>query len=132
MSEGLWIDDLRRKHEFGPSFGEPFPLEVIHEGVRYTILTPDILPDPERLQIRSTVRSDQFFVMIAQHTLADKANPYERGILLVAKCVGERTYAVHVWHELFAPTLGLLGLDQPTPPYGKWGNSDADDEQQAD
>lgn len=128
MSESLWIDVLKRKHEYGPSFGDTFPLEVVHEGERYTILTPDVLPDPERLQIRSTVRSDQLFAMIAQHTLADEAAPYERGILIVAKHVGERTYEVHVWHELFAPTLGLLGLDEPTPAYGKWSYPDVDDE----
>jgi hypothetical protein len=110
LKPGLWIDELNRKHECGPTYSDPIPVQVIVDGKTYTVLTPDILPSPERLEIKTTIVSDDLLMMIGRHTLTDGDDPYERGILMVARKVGDSIYAVHVWHELFPYALKYLGL----------------------
>jgi hypothetical protein len=114
LKESLWIDVLNRKHECGPTYSSPLPLEISLDGETYRVLTPDVLPDPDRLEIKATFVSEHLLMLIGRHTLADEDDPYERGILMIARHVENRTYAVHVWHELFPQALKMLGLnDEP-------------------
>ena len=110
LKESRWIDVLNRKHEYGPTYSDPIPVHIVIDGNSYTVLTPAVLPNPERLEIKATLVSEHLLVLIGRHTLADGDDPYERGILMVAGHVEDKIYAVHVWHELFPGALKLLGL----------------------
>jgi hypothetical protein len=112
VAEKLWADVLKRKHEFYTPAAEA--IEVDHQGRRVTVLTPAVIAQPERLEIRSVFGSGEFLALVGRHTLTGYDDPYERGILMIARRRDDTTYAVHVWHELYPGTLKLLGLDLPS------------------
>jgi hypothetical protein len=106
-----WLDVLNRKHECGPSLARYRTLDLSHEGQPIRVRIPDNLNDPERLDIRATVRTDPLLVLIGHHTM--KGNePCERGVLMVARADDEGSFVVHVWHELYPWALKYLGLGE--------------------
>lgn len=112
-----WLDILNRKHECGPSYSDPTPIEVIHEGCPLTVLVPNVLNHPERLELRAVVASGEFVVLIGRHTLKDGDDPYERGVLMVARRGDDGRFTVHVWHELYPYALKYLGLTESRVEY---------------
>ncbi|MEO6808694.1 MAG: hypothetical protein ABI353_06240 [Isosphaeraceae bacterium] len=108
MPDDLWVDLLNRKHECYPT--SSIPIEINHEGKRLTLHMPDVLVQPERLEIKATVGSGELLVLIGRHTMTDRDDPYERGVLMVARKRDEATYDVHVWHEMYPYALKYLGL----------------------
>jgi len=109
QEEGPWLDVLNRKHECGPAYVAYRTLDLTHEGQRLRVRIPDNLNDPERLEIRGTIRSGDLLTLIGHHTMAGK-DPYERGVLMVARAAADGTFVVHVWHELYPWALKYLGL----------------------
>jgi len=114
LDERPWLDVLNRKHECGPSFSDYYTLELQHEGQSLRVQIPDNLNDPERLEIRATIASDSLLVLIGYHTMKEE-DPYERGILMVARAEADGSFVVHVWHELYPWALKYLGLEGPVP-----------------
>lgn len=108
MSEDLWADILNRKHECYTTSSTP--VEIDHEGRRLTLRMPNVLVQPERLELKAAFGSGEFLVVIGRHTMTGYDDPYERGILMVARKRGETTYDVHVWHEMYPYALKYLGL----------------------
>ena len=102
---------MNRRHECGPAYSDDIPLEVAHEGQPIRVLIPDNLNDPERLEIRATLRSESLFVLIGHHTMKGK-NPYERGIFMIDRARDDGVYVVHVWHELYPWALPYLELGE--------------------
>jgi hypothetical protein len=111
--ERPWLDELDRKHECGPSLSPYRTLELHHEGRPIRVRIPDNLINPDRLEIRATLCSDSLLVLLGHHTMKRK-EPYERGVLMVARAREEGgPYVVHVWHEMYPWALQYLGLDEP-------------------
>jgi hypothetical protein len=106
-----WLDVLSRKHECGPSLSPYRTLDLLHEGRPVRVRVPDNLNDPERLEIRATVLTDPLLVLIGHHTMKEE-EPYERGVLMVARAEADGSYVVHVWHELYPWALKYLGLGE--------------------
>ena len=61
--------------------------------------------------LEATVRTDPLLVLIGHHTMKGK-DPYERGVLMVARADDEGSFVVHVWHELYPWALKYLGLGE--------------------
>jgi trans-aconitate methyltransferase len=108
-AERPWLDELHRKHECGPSLSDYRTIEVIHEGETLRVQIPDNLNDPERLEIRATVRTRDLLVLLGYHTQSGR-DLCERGILMVARQEDEGSYTVHVFHEMYPWALTHLGL----------------------
>jgi hypothetical protein len=106
-----WLDVLNRKHECGPALSRYRTLDLTQEGRPLRIRIPDNLADPDRLEVRGTVRSDSLLVLIGHHTMKGE-DAYERGILMVARAEAEGAFVVHVWHELDPWALKSLGLGE--------------------
>jgi hypothetical protein len=104
-----WLDVLSRKHECGPSLSDYRTLDLTHEGRPIRVRIPDNLNDPERLEILATMGSGPLLTLIGHHTMKGK-DPYERGVLMVARADLEGTFVVHVWHELYPWALEYLDL----------------------
>ena len=114
MSQGdqePWLDVLNRKHECGPALSDYLSLEVSHEGRSVHVRIPDNLNDPERLEILATMGAGPLLTLIGHHTMKGD-QPYERGILMVARADAEGIFVVHVWHELYPWALQYLGLKE--------------------
>lgn len=107
---GPWLDILKRKHECGPSYSPPIRIEVEHEGRILQVLVPHVRPKPRRLELKAIIRDDSLLCLIGRHTLEDGDDPYECGIVMIARRDEEGRYVVHVWHELFPYALEYLGL----------------------
>jgi len=110
----LWTDILSRKHECYPYPSRPIPVDLPGGANAVTVWVPDNLNDPGRLEIRTVVGSGDLIVLLGRHTLADEKQPYERGVLMVARRADPATYHVHVWHEMYPYALKYLGIDLPT------------------
>jgi hypothetical protein len=106
-----WLDILERKHECGASLADYRDLEVTHAGRPVRVSVPDTLDHPERLEIRATLASENLLVLIG-HYATKPDDPYERGILMVARRQEDDSYVVHVWHEVYPWALEKLGLDE--------------------
>jgi hypothetical protein len=109
--ERPWLDVLNRKHECGPSLSSYRTIDLVHEKQPIRVRIPDNLIDPERLEILATLGSGPLLAPISHHTMKGK-DPYERGILMVARTEAEGTFVVHVWHELYPWALKYLGLKE--------------------
>jgi hypothetical protein len=84
---------------------------LLHDGKPVRISIPDELDDPDRLEIRATLGDDHRLVLIGHHTMKGD-EPYERGVLMVARRhEDDGPYVVHVWHELYPWALEYLGLE---------------------
>jgi hypothetical protein len=106
-----WLDVLNGKHECGPSLSDYRDLELLHDGRTVRVSIPDELDDPDLLEIRATLGDDHRLVLIGHHTTKGD-NPYERGVLMVARRhEDDGPYVVHVWHELYPSVLKYLGLE---------------------
>jgi hypothetical protein len=110
LPKEFWVDVLNRKHECGPYLSRPKEIEVTHGGERLRVWVPDNLPDPERFELKATVRGDGLLVLFGRHSLKDYDDSYDRGILMVARLRVHGAYVVHVWHELYPWALDYLGL----------------------
>jgi hypothetical protein len=109
--EPPWLDELKRKHECGPSLSDYRTITVTHEGEALRVRIPDNLNDPERLEIRATVRTGDLLVLLGYHTQRGK-DLCERGILMVARRQDDGPHVVHVFHELYPWALTHLGLGE--------------------
>jgi hypothetical protein len=107
-----WLDELNRKHECGPSLSRYRTLDLLHEGQPIHVQIPDNLNDPERLQIRATLRSGPLLALVGFHTMEDDDPVDGRGILMVARAADDGAFVVHVWHELYPWALKHLGLGE--------------------
>jgi hypothetical protein len=106
-----WLDVLNRKHECGPSLSRYGRIDFEHDGQPIRVRIPDNLNNPERLEILAAIGTDPLLTLIGYHTM-EGPHPYERGILMVARAESERTFVVHVWHEMYPRALKHLGLKE--------------------
>jgi hypothetical protein len=106
-----WLDVLDRKHECGPALTDYRTLDLTHDGRPVRVHVPDHLIDPERLEILATMGSGALLTLIGHHTMSGP-DPYERGVLMVARANAAGDFVVHVWHELYPWALKYLGLKQ--------------------
>lgn len=109
--ERPWLDVLNRKHECGPSLFSYVTLNLEHNGRSIRVRVPDSLNGSERLEILATLSGEKLLGLIGRHTMKGD-DPYERGILMVAREESKATFVVHVWHELYPRALGYLGLKE--------------------
>jgi hypothetical protein len=109
--ERPWLDVLNRKHECGPSLSRYRTVDIVHEGQPVRVRIPDNLNNPERLEMLAAIGTGSLLALIGYHTM-EGPHPYERGVLMVARAQPDRTFVVHVWHELYPWALKFLGLKE--------------------
>jgi hypothetical protein len=107
--ERPWVDVLNGKHECGASLSRYSTVEIVHEGQQARVRIPDNLNNPERLEILAAIGTGPLLALIGYNTM-EGPYPYERGILMVARAQPDKTFVVHVWHELYPWALKYLGL----------------------
>ena len=110
-----WLDELREKHECGPSYVPYRTMEVAHEGATLLVSLPDQLDHPERLEV--SVASENHS-LLGRHLTLIGSYETERGyfsdepnvVLMAAHRRDDGPYVVHVWHDLYPWALDHLGL----------------------
>jgi hypothetical protein len=109
--ERPWLEASDGKHECGPALADYYTLNLVHDGRPVRVQVPDYLEDRDRLEILATMGSGPLLTLIGYHAMA-VVEPYEQGILMVARADSEGVFVVHVWHELYPWALKYLGLKE--------------------